>query len=330
MIRIDKSRSSLLIFVLVLVSLSCSRNQPPTVFTEPQGNIVPAFSADSAFSFIEAQINFGPRVPNTPEHTAAAAWKIAKLLSYAGESMVYPQRFTTAGYNGDTLQLTNIIAAFNPTATDRIMLCAHWDSRPRSDADMNPELANQPVLGADDGASGVAVLIELARLFRDNPPPIGVDLVLFDGEDYGEDGDLAMYFLGSRHWAQNQLSPSYKPRFGILLDMVGGKGALFPKEVNSMNIAPSLVDEIWQIAGSMGYEALFPNEVGLPIQDDHVILNQYLSFPTIDIIHHRRPIGNQTGFPDYWHTSRDNIDAIDKRTLEAVGNILTEIIYNRL
>jgi glutaminyl-peptide cyclotransferase len=319
----------ILLAALILAS-ACSNETELIYLKKDQGRKVPNFSADSAFNFVASQLEFGPRVPNTGSHKAASEWKLDLLKSYAGENGVYAQRFTYPGYDGDTLELVNIIAAFNPSSTDRIMLCAHWDSRPRSDADADPSLAVQPVLGADDGGSGVAVLLELARLFKDNPPPFGVDIILFDGEDYGKEGDLDNYFLGSRYWAQNPPVPGYQPRFGILLDMVGGKGARFPKEVYSLNAAPSLVNELWSLASEMGYSDLFPDEVGLPIQDDHVILNQYTSFKTIDIIHHRRPFGDMTGFPDYWHTSKDNLDIIDKTVLDAVGKLMVELIYNRL
>lgn len=321
---------SSLLLISVFVCASCTNESDLIYLRKDQGRPSPEFSADSAYNFVAQQLEFGPRVPNTEAHRMASDWKVNLLKSYAGTSGVYAQRFRYPGYDGDTLDLVNIIAAFNPSSTDRIMLCAHWDTRPRSDADSDPILALQPVLGADDGGSGVAVLLELARLFRDNPPPFGVDIILFDGEDYGIKGDLTNYFLGSRYWAQNPPVPGYHPRFGILLDMVGGKGARFPKEVYSLNVAPSLVNELWSLASDMGYAELFPDEIGHPIQDDHVILNQYTSFKTIDIIHHRRPFGDMTGFPDYWHTSRDNLDIIDKSVLDAVGKVMVELIYNRL
>jgi len=309
---------------------ACSENPKTTILTAPKGNNVPVFQPDSAYQYIKKQLEFGPRYPNSEGHRSALAWKLNKLRSFAGNNGVYAQEFQVSGYDGDTLSLANIIASFNPTATDRILLCAHWDTRPRSDAETDIIKAKMPVLGADDGGSGVGVLLELARLFSKNPPPIGVDIVLFDGEDYGKEGDLSMYFLGSRHWAQNPPVSGYKPRFGILLDMVGGTGASFPKEINSVNVAPILVDELWMLASELGYSPLFKNELGLPIQDDHVILNQYTSFKTINIIHHRRPFGDQTGFPDYWHTSKDNLDIIDVKVLDAVGKTIAELIYNRL
>lgn len=319
----------ILILLLGIIS-ACSENTQTSILTASQGNKVPLFQTDSAYYFIQKQLEFGPRYPNSDGHRAALEWKLNKLQSFAGINGVYAQEFNLEGYEGDTLFLTNVIASFNPKATDRILLCAHWDTRPRSDADKDSSKIQLPLLGADDGASGVAVLLELARLFSINPPPIGVDIVLFDGEDYGREGDLSMYFLGSRYWAQNPVVPGYKPRFGILLDMVGGKGANFPKEVNSVNVAPILVDEIWMLSSEMGYDSLFKNELGLPIQDDHVILNQYTSFKTINIIHHRRPFGGQTGFAEYWHTTNDNLDIIDPLVLDAVGKLLTELIYNRL
>jgi hypothetical protein len=320
----------LILFILAWILSACSESLPPTVLTAPQGNDVPVFQADSAYQFVKTQLDFGPRYPNSDGHKEALKWKLNKFQSYAGANGIYAQEFSVQGYEGDTLSLTNIIASFNPTAKDRILLCAHWDTRPRSDQDQDSTKLNLPLLGADDGASGVAVLLELARLFSRKAPPIGVDIVLFDGEDYGREGDLSMYFLGSRYWAQHPIVPGYKPRFGILLDMVGGKGAVFPKEVNSVNVAPTLVDELWMLASEMGYESQFKNELGLPIQDDHVILNQYSLFKTINIIHHRRPFGNQTGFAEYWHTTDDNLDNIDPQVLGSVGQLLTELIYNRL
>lgn len=296
-----------------------------------RGREVPAFEADTAFKFVQQQVDYGPRNPGSEGHRLTKSYLIGKLVEYAGERSVFAQHFTHAGYEGDTLQLTNMIAAFNPTASDRIMLCAHWDTRPRAEEDMeNPE---KPIPGADDGASGVAVLLELARLLEDNPPPIGVDIILFDGEDYGHKNDMENYFLGSRYWANNPPVESYKPRFGILLDMVGGKGAQFPKERNSYRIAPALVNEIWSIAQEKGYPDIFIDREGSAISDDHMVINRILNIPTIDIIRHDPPETDGDGtvrFPSYWHTQKDSMDIIDRKTLEAVGSVLAELIYNRI
>lgn len=295
---------------------------------ETQSN-VSSFNSDSAFAFIEKQVQFGPRSPSSPGHQQTLSWIIAKMESYAGKGMVYEQKFTHLGYDKDTLSLTNVIVSFNPGAKDRILLCAHWDTRPRADRETDPVLSATPIPGADDGASGVGVLLELARLFREQAPPLGVDIVLFDGEDYGKEGDIERYFLGSRYWSLNPPVQGYQPRFGILLDLVGGRGATFYKEQFSVQQDAALVDLVWNIAKELNQEAFFIPEAGLAIQDDHIILNENTGFSTINIIHHR-PNSTVSGFPDYWHTQRDDMEIIDKKTLDAVGNVLLELIYRRL
>jgi hypothetical protein len=312
--------------ISVILFVSCSEDESRLNFEE-QGREVPAFNADSAYQFVEKQVSFGPRNPGSEGHQQAREYFLTKLRSYAGVRSVYPQEFTAAGYDGDSLSLSNIIAAFNTQSSDRILLCAHWDTRPRADKDTAN--TDQPILGADDGGSGVGVLLELARIFRDNPPPIGVDIILFDGEDYGLEGENSKYFLGSRYWSNNPPVAGYSPRFGILLDMVGGRNALFPKEQNSMRFAPALVNELWSIAREKGYGDQFLNSEGNAISDDHVVINRILGIPTIDIIRHD-PGANGLGFAPYWHTHRDNMQIISRQTLQSVGNVLTELIYNRV
>lgn len=323
------TRPKLLFFLLItgFLLISCSEEDKSRLNFEEQGREVPEFNADSAYQFVEKQTSFGPRNPNSKGHQQAKEYFLEKLASYAGNRAVYPQHFTAESYEGDSLKLTNVIAAFNLKSSDRIMLCAHWDTRPRADKDsVNTE---EPILGADDGASGVGVLLELARIFKDNPPPIGVDIVLFDGEDYGKEGSLEKYFLGSRYWSDNPPVKGYAPRFGILLDMVGGQNARFPKEQYSMRFAPALVNEIWAVADEKGYGNLFEDTKGNAISDDHVIVNQKLGIPTIDIIRHT-PGPYSAQFAPYWHTHNDDIDIINKETLQGVGNVLTELIYNRI
>lgn len=320
----------LLYFVLIitmLLSVSCQKEQEDELTFKDLGNEVPAFNADSAYHFIEQQLSFGPRNPNSKGHKQTKQYLLQKLRSYAGDGMVFPQEFTATGYEGETLELTNIIGAFNPQNHDRIMLCAHWDTRPHADKDSVNK--DKPIVGADDGASGVAVLLELARLFKQHPPPVGVDIVLFDGEDYGREGDMSKYFLGSRHWVTNPPVKGYSPRFGILLDMVGGEHARFPKERYSMQFAPQLVNEIWDIATEKGYQSLFIPQKGNSIADDHVVINRRLGIPTIDIIRHKvSPDG--TEFAPYWHTHEDDIEIISTNTLKAVGQTVVELVYNRL
>lgn len=292
-----------------------------------KGNPVPEFSSESAYGYIEDQVAFGPRVPNSEAHIDAIQYFREHFRSTAGDHAVFVQEFEQEVY-GDTLQLFNLVAAFGLEHSDRIVLAAHWDSRPRAEED--PDNPDEPILGADDGGSGVGVLMELAKIFAENELPVGVDIILFDGEDYGEPGDLANYFLGSRYWSQNPPVQGYNPRFGILLDMVGGTGAVFPKEGYSMNFAPDLVNRIWQVAGEMGYESLFIDEQGGAVSDDHVIVERYTGIPMINIIHHRRRAGGGVDFPPYWHTQNDTMEIIDRDVLQAVGDVLLEMIYNRI
>ncbi len=313
--------------LFLLLLSSCEAEEKGLIFEE-KGRSVPSFSADSAYSFTQAQVQIGPRYPNSEGQKAVQDYLKRKLKTYAGAQMVFSQDFTAEGYNGEELRLSNIIASFNPTAADRIMLAAHYDTRPRAEED--PENPENPILGADDGGSGTGVILELARLFSIETPPVGVDVILFDGEDYGESGDLDNYFLGSRYWAENPPVPGYKPRFGILLDMVGGEGAVFPKEQYSMTYAPNLVDEIWSIAAEKGYDDFFLDEDGAGVVDDHVIINRVSRIPFIDIIYHRRNDQDGADFAPYWHTMDDNMDIISRKTLNAVGEVLAELIYNRI
>ncbi|MBO6536285.1 MAG: M28 family peptidase [Balneolaceae bacterium] len=319
------------IYVLLaasLLALSCSNEQKSGLQFSEKGRTVPEFNADSAYAFIQAQVDFGPRVPNTYGHVETRKYLERKFREYAGNQMVFAQEFTEEGYSGDDLKMANIIAAFNPTAEDRLMLSAHWDTRPR--ADMDTVRTAEYILGADDGGSGVGVLVELARVFSENPPPIGVDIVLFDGEDYGVPSDLDMYFLGSRYWSQNPPVAGYSPRFAILLDMVGAKTAQFPKEELSVGYAPDLVDEIWELADELGHSDLFLDELGASILDDHWVVNTQTDIRMINIINHRRNSEGEVELDDYWHTHRDNMDIISTETLQAVGEVLLELIYNRL
>lgn len=315
-------------FLLYSCSKSGSKDNPKYDFSS-KGHSVPAFSADSAYHDVAKQLQFGPRVPDSKAHEEEKQWIMKKMSRYAGSSMVYSQDFDIKGYNNDTLHLSNIIAAFNPKDHDRIMISAHWDTRPRSDQDPDKAYRDKPIPGADDGASGVAVLLELARQFHKEMPPIGVDLVFWDGEDYGKSGEDNYYFLGSRYWAQHPPVPGYSPRFGILLDMVGGKNAHFPKEGASYSYDPLLVNAIWKVADQIGLDTLFTNEQTPGVTDDHTVLNQLTNFPTIDIIDHRVE-GGQVKFPPYWHTHKDNLSIIDPNTMKAVGHLMLELVYNRL
>jgi glutaminyl-peptide cyclotransferase len=319
------NRSVFSFLILSSVVFGC-RTDPDMRFSE-QGREVPAFSSDQAYQYIEDQLRFGPRVPNSEGHRDAIQFFNSHFRDTAGNRSVYVQSFETEVY-GDTLNLYNLVAAFGTQYDDRILLAAHWDTRPRAEEDLNDP--DSPIPGADDGASGVAVLMELANIFSEHDLPVGVDIILFDGEDYGHPQDLDNYFLGSRYWGNNPPVPGYSPRFGILLDMVGGENATFLKEGYSMQFAPRLVDEVWSIAAEFGHDQLFVDQRGGRIADDHMIVQQLTGIPMINIIHHRVSPAGQVEFPPYWHTQNDNIQIIDKDVLQAVGDVLMELIYNRI
>lgn len=287
---------------------------------------VPTFGVDSAYAFVQKQVDFGPRVPNTKPHVACGDWLIAKFNEYA--DTVYVQKADLTAYTGAVLKSRNIIASFNPDSPQRIMLCAHWDTRPFSDQDS--EKPDKAFDGADDGGSGVGVLLELARVLKMNKVNIGVDLILFDSEDYGQpDGAFPYkpdsYCLGTQYWAKNPHVPGYKAKYGILLDMVGGPGATFPKEGTSMRYAPFVMNSVWQVAIELGYGQFFVNNSSGDIIDDHLYVNQIIGIPTIDIIN--KPLSG--GFASHWHTQNDNMNAIDKNTLNAVGNVLLQVVYRQ-
>jgi Zn-dependent M28 family amino/carboxypeptidase len=242
------------------------------------------------------------------------------LTSYGDE--IHLQPFTLSGYGDEQLNLTNVIASFNPGSTARVLLCAHWDTRPRAEQDEDKSRRNEPILGANDAASGVAVLLEIASLLKQHPPPIGIDIVLFDGEDYGREGDMAKYLLGSRNFAKNKPA-DYVPRFGILLDMVGDAFLEIPKEETSVKFAPDIVELVWQKAKQLGYTQ-FVDEVGEAITDDHLPLNE-VGIKTIDLIDFNYP--DQTH--RYWHTHQDTPDKCSAESLEAVGTVITHIIYTQ-
>lgn len=324
--------------LLILLVCSCANNKPGTP-NDPKPNKanvnVPVFDADSAFAFVKAQTDFGPRVPNSEAHEQCAEWLVDKLNLYADTVMV--QEFRTRIYNNKGIDGKNIIASFNPDAGKRFLLCAHWDSRPYADHDPDEANWNTPIDGANDGASGVGVLLECARCFHNQPLPIrtGVDIILFDLEDYGPRADQAEQYyddrrnhwaLGSQFWAEQRHIRGYQATCGILLDMVGGSNPSFMKEYYSQGYAAWLSNKVWRIAQDLGYGQYFVNELGEPISDDHLPLNEIAGIPTIDIID-LQPNSSNFCFPETWHTLNDNIDNIDINTLKMVGNVLNYYVY---
>lgn len=329
--------------VLLLVTTSACRtkeSKTDTTQTNDQSATVsaPPFNADSAYAYIDRQVKFGPRVPNSPAHVQTGNYLVAKFKEFGCQ--VTEQNFVATTWDGRKWNARNIIASINPQAAKRIFISSHWDSRPVADSDSIPANRTKPVPAANDGASGVGVMLELARTIQaaKTKPNIGVDFICFDVEDLG-DGDKATkdyekessdvdylgYGLGSRHWSKNLHKPGYSAYYGILLDMVGAKGATFPKEGYSVQLAPTIVNNIWQTASRLGYSQYFIDVPGGQITDDHVAPNLIAKIPTIDIIQ----LNTQTGgfFPAH-HTLADDMRYIDRGTLKAVGQTLLQVLYN--
>ena len=314
------------VFIALLLLSGC-KSEPTTETAPPERKkvTVPRFEKDSAYHYVEQQLAFGPRVPNSEAHQQCKDWLVSKFKGFGAD--VIEQDFQADAYTGEKLDGTNIIAQFNPKSSRRILLAAHWDSRHIADSPLSTERQAEPILGADDGGSGVGVLLEVARQLQANPIELGVDIVLFDLEDYGESGsdNANSWALGSQYWSRNLHVRGYRPEYGILLDMVGSKGARFTKEKFSMDAAPNVVNKVWKLAQNMGYGNHFINENGGGVTDDHYFVITIARIPMIDIIN--RPIGSQTGFGDYWHTHNDDIDVIDKNTLRSVGQVMLAVVY---
>jgi len=295
----------------------------------------PSFNADSAYAFTKAQCDFGPRDMNTRGHDLCGEWIVSKFKEYGCK--VTTQTATLVGYDGTKLRSRNIMASINPEATTRILLCAHWDSRPWADNDPDSVNWRKPILAANDAASGVAVMLELARIIGKSKDEkafnkqLGIDFVCFDAEDWGTPqwADVAdnadSWALGAQYWSKN-LPQGYEARYGILLDMVGGVGAKFYREGMSMQYAPEIVKKVWRAAREVGFGSYFPKEDGGVITDDHVPVNQFAKIPTIDIIPYYADC-QQSSFGPTWHTLADNMENIDKNTLKAVGQTLVQVIY---
>jgi len=285
------------------------------------------FNADTAYYFVNEQVKFGPRVTNSKAHEKCAAWLETTLKKYTPNVIV--QNFTAKAYNGTILNCKNIIASFNPKNTSRVLLCSHWDSRPYADNDPDTSMHRTPIVGANDGASGVGILLEIARQLRISPSAIGVDILLLDAEDYGAPQDAGYtgtddWALGSQYWSRNPHTADYTARYGILLDMVGAENAVFTLEGTTMYYAPDIAQMVWNVGSSIGYSDYFSSERTNAITDDHVYINQLRQIPTIDIIQHDP--STSSGFYQYWHTINDNMAGISKPTLMAVGQtILTAV-----
>lgn len=318
--------AGLLLMIAGFVS-SCSnddpkKNDPPAVKETPK-QYAPAFNADSAYKFIEKQVEFGPRVPGSQGHANTAEWLVQKLESYGLEAMVQKAPITT--HDDKTYTLKNIIAAYRPDLTRRILLSAHWDTRPMAEKDIKDK--DKPIAGADDGASGVGVLLEVARQLSIAKPEIGVDIVLFDLEDYGKNGDPTgeTWGYGSQYWSRTPHKAGYDAQYGILLDMVGAKDATFAREGYSREYASHVVNKIWSTAKRAGYDYYFVDADVEGITDDHYWINTIAGIPTADIINVSPVTGS---FGSHHHTHNDNMSVIDKSTLKAVGQTVLEVVFS--
>ncbi len=325
-------RHSLGLGLITLFLAACQTDTAPVVTkpvpTAPALPPVPLFNGDSAYAYVAKQVAFGPRVPGSPAHKACGDWLVQKLESWGGK--VIEQNAEVTLYNGQKVPMRNIIASWRPVEKERILLFAHWDTRPLADQD--PERRNEPIDGANDGGSGVGVLLEIARILAADTPQVGVDIFFTDVEDWGEphgamglgQESLKTWCLGTQYWAKNPHVPNYRARFGILLDMVGSREAKFAKEGYSMKYAAGVVNKVWKAAAAAGHgERFLPevrNYVGV---DDHVFVNQY-GIPSIDIIAYDPATG---AFPDTWHTHNDNLANIDKESLQAVGATVAQVVW---
>ncbi|HEY6809427.1 MAG TPA: M28 family peptidase, partial [Gemmatimonadales bacterium] len=277
------------------------------------------FDAQRAFGYLQAQLAFGPRIPNTPAHDSCGAWILAHLKRVADTVIV--QDFTVTAKSGARIRLRNYIARFRPKATDRVLYLAHWDTRPRADQEQNLGAQRLPVPGANDGASGVALLLGVADALKAKPPAVGVDLLFDDGEDYGTfvdiDSSYSDVLMGARYYAHH-LPPGPPPLMAVLFDMIGAANLRIPYEQNSQAFAPEVVDRVWRVADSLGYGGVFLREPGPNLIDDHAML-QRVGIHAIDVV-------DFDGYQGIWHTTQDTIDKVSAQSLQIVGDVAVALV----
>lgn len=324
----SRPTSGLLFALLALLLITaCTGRQEPA--GQPYVSTAPTFCTDSAYAYVAAQCAYGPRTPGSPAHDSCGAWIAEKFRALGAD--VTLQQTTVRLYDGTTVPCTNIIATCQSDAPKRVMFCAHWDSRPWADNSPDSAHWHQPIDGANDGASGVAVLIELARLLQQTPAQVGVDLVCFDVEDCGTpqwEDDEALHgdrhwCLGSQYWAAHPHEDGHRAEWAVLLDMVGGPDSEFRQEGYSRRLAPRVLDKVWGAAHRIGLGGRFPYTQGSYVTDDHLPVNQ-CGIPCIDLIASDK---NDGGFCTTWHTPLDDLSHIDRQTLADVGQTLTEVLY---
>ena len=320
------------IYVLLLLCVSCAKQQQSS-----HSAVRYAFSADSAYHYIAQQVAFGARVPGTEEHAACGDWLVKKLAQYGAQ--VQSQYGTMPNYADEEQALRNIVAYLEGNTQHAILLCAHWDSRPWSDEEPLYENRFAPVIGANDGASGVGVILEIVRQLSIRKAQgeyiPSVQIILFDCEDMGTPTHYTgkerehTWCLGSQYWAKELKiqNSKFKIQYGILLDMVGDPSATFPREYFSMTHAGNYVEQLWRTAAQLGYGRYFVNQAAYPITDDHYYVNTIAGIPCVDIIDYKPQ--NGTGFAEWWHTQQDDMRNINRQTLKAVGETVITTICSR-
>lgn len=313
---------------ILIATPACSKSQSAASDSDINRAVAahaatPKFSGDSAFNFVKQQVDFGPRVPGTAPHAACHDFIAERLQSYGAKVELLDTLF--ANPSGNKVEIRNILGHFNPDARQRIMLVAHYDTRPWADRDPDPAAYKTPIDGANDGASGVGVMLEIARLIAAQSPKTGVDMLFVDYEDSGSySGPDEEWCLGSQAYAASLTPGSARPSMAILLDMVGGPDAIFPIEYFSAQAAPEVVDLVWRKADEAGQSSRFVRQMGGAINDDHVYLLK-AGIPAIDIIECANDLTGS--FNPTWHTLDDNIKNIDRATLQAVGDVITSVVY---
>lgn len=311
-----------LILTSILALTACAGKKTEVAASDDVApEVVVNFDADSAYSYVERQVAFGPRVPNTEAHRRCGEWLASELRRRGAD--VTEQRADLTAFDGTVLKVVNILGRFNTESPDRLLLLAHWDCRPWADQDPNPDNRKKPVDGANDGASGVGVLLEIARQLSEKAPGKGVDILFVDAEDWGTEGSEDSWALGARYFMEHPPVEGYLPDEAILLDMVGGKDAVFCREYFSEQAAPRLAQSLWGIAASRGYGDLFLNKLGGAVTDDHVQLIEK-GVPAVDIIEYHPE--QESGFNPHWHTVSDNMENIDRATLKAVGETVMQYL----
>lgn len=271
------------------------------------------FDGAAAMGYVRRQISFGPRVPGTAAHRATADWLVAEMRRRADTVIV--QSWTHTAADGKQLPMRNVLARFNPTATRRVIYLAHWDSRPTAEKATDPAARSQPTPGANDGASGVAILMGVADALKRQPANVGVDLLFVDGEDWGDFDTLTDVLIGARYFVEHPPA-GFAPEFGVLFDMVGQPNAQFLYESHSMRAAPDVIQRVWSTAQRLGYGATFPTREYGPITDDHVPFIEK-GFKVIDVIDLNYA---------YHHTPQDTEDKVSQETLQVVGDVAVAVL----